>query len=259
MTNLALHSQAMDSPVITRRSLTIAAIVPAHNEGGRIGHVLSVLHEVGDLEEIVVVDDGSSDDTFTEVQHAANHDRRVHCLRLPVNQGKGAALFAGARSVQADLLLLLDADLEGLQSQHVYALIEPIHADRADMTLGLFRGGRFNTDLAHWMAPFLTGQRCLWSKLFFQIPERSSSGYGFETAAGLTAWRNSWRCEHVPLRGVTHPPSEFHRGLWHGLQVRTKMYSEIMFAWYRECDWDYLPLWSRSSVCKLLRQSRRWD
>jgi glycosyltransferase involved in cell wall biosynthesis len=62
----------------------LTALIPAHNERGRIGRVLAVLHAVDELEEIVVVDDGSTDDTQGVVQSAAERDPRLRCLRLPV-------------------------------------------------------------------------------------------------------------------------------------------------------------------------------
>jgi glycosyltransferase involved in cell wall biosynthesis len=201
------------------------------------------LREVDELREVVVVDDGSTDDTYEDILIAAERDSRLRCLRLPVNRGKGAALFAGVRTVQADLLLLLDADLHGLTPEHVHDLIAPVSAGRADMSLGLFRNGRVNTDFSHWATPWLTGQRCLRADLFDSLSEQNASGYGIEMALTLAAARHGWRCKHVALRGVWHPSSEFRRGFLSGVWVRSKMYGEIARTWYRERGWELI--WPR--------------
>ena len=92
---------------------------------------------------------------------AAALDPRIRTVRHPVNRGKGAAMFTGARAAQSDLLLFLDADLVRLAPGHVRALLRPVCRDEADMTLGLFCSWHLNTTLAHWITPWLSGQRCL--------------------------------------------------------------------------------------------------
>ncbi len=184
-------------------SPTIAAIIPAFNEQGRIGQVLAVLREVTEFREILVVDDGSTDGTPAEVEAAAHVDSRIRCLRLPVNRGKGAAMFAGARAADANILAFFDADLIGLKPAHVRALIKPVRAGRQEMTIGVFHRGRLNTDLAHWLTPWLSGQRCLRTELFFRVAEQSAAGYGIETAITLTARRQHWRCQRIRWPGVS--------------------------------------------------------
>ncbi len=72
---------------------SVTAIVPAYNEAGRIGRVLEILRQVDILEEIIVVDDGSTDATPTEVTQSAAADARVRLLRHPSNYGKGEAVI----------------------------------------------------------------------------------------------------------------------------------------------------------------------
>ena len=210
---------------------SIAAIIPVFNEAGRVGRVLSVLRQVTELAEILVVDDGSTDNTAAEVQQAATLDGRMRCLELPGNRGKGGALFAGAHATAADLLLFLDGDLIGLQRHHVPALIGPVASGQADMAVGLFRGGRPDTDFAHRATPWLSGQRCVRRDLFLQVDEEASAGYGVETALTLAARSGKWRLEYVGLQGVSHPPSEMRRGLWRGAGTRSRMYGQILRAW----------------------------
>jgi LmbE family N-acetylglucosaminyl deacetylase/glycosyltransferase involved in cell wall biosynthesis len=209
----------------------IAAILTARNEAGRIGGVLAVLRQVEALDEIIVIDDGSRDQTANEVRQATLLDKRIRLLQHVVNQGKGQAIFTGRHATQAPYLLLLDSDLVDLKPQQVCDLIQPVLDGKADMTVGLFRGGPWSTDLPHIVTPWLTGQRCIKSYLLDEIPLEAARGYGFETALTVAARNLRWRVRRVFLRGVSHPISEVHRGLLRGFMNRMKMYSQIARAW----------------------------
>ena len=95
----------------------ITAIIPAYNEERTLGRVLSVVTQVEQIHQIIVVDDGSTDDTAAVAQTWQAQDNRVILQQMRCNGGKGGAMFAGARMAQNDLLLFLDADLLGLRPQ----------------------------------------------------------------------------------------------------------------------------------------------
>jgi len=209
----------------------VTAIIPAYNESESLGRVLDVLSQVARLDQIIVVDDGSQDDTTGVVRQRAALDPRVHLIQHASNRGKGQAIFTGASAAQTPVLLLLDADLVNLKPQHVVDLIEPVLSGAADMTLGLFRAGRLNTDLAHRLTPWLTGQRCLKADLIPHIVPEAAAGYGFETALTVAARQRRARTRQVFLAGVWHPPAEFHHGLWKGVGRRARMYGQILRAW----------------------------
>jgi hypothetical protein len=129
---------------------------------------------------------------------------------------------------------LLDADLKDLTPDHINALLAPVIDHRADMTLGLFKGGHFSTDLSHRLSPFLTGQRGLRAELLKYISPEAASGYGFEIALTVTARQHNYHTRVVSLKGVWHPSSEFRaeRGFWRGLLWKLHMYGQIIRAWY---------------------------
>jgi glycosyltransferase involved in cell wall biosynthesis len=218
----------------------ITAIVPAYNEARGIGKVLEVLSRVELLGEILVVDDGSIDSTAQEVKAAARCDPRIRLIRHSHNQGKGQAVLTGWRATRAPILLTLDADLNGLQPGQVKDLIRPLLQDQADMTLGLFRQGMRSTDNSHRVTPWLTGQRCFRADLLKYISYSAAAGYGFETALTVAARQQSWRVVKVALVGVSHPPSETHRGFRQGLRTRSRMYAEIIRAWYVSTGWQQM-------------------
>ncbi len=209
----------------------IAAIIPTYNEERNVAGVLQALCSSEILDEIIIVDDGSVDDTLEIVQQYAKTDRRVQVIRHERNKGKGQAILTGWGATSAAYLLLLDADLHELSSSHILALMTPVLEQRADMTLGLFWGGHFITDLSSWGMPFLTGQRGLRAEILSHISQDAAAGYGFEVALTIAANQEGFHKHIVPLKGVWHPPSEFHRGGLNGLIWRFRMYAQIIRGW----------------------------
>lgn len=229
-TNVA--SEAFDSTAAAQGVTGgVAAIVPAYNEAGRVGAVVAVLRQVASLVRIVVVDDGSSDATAAEARAAGAGDPRVVVLQHEANRGKGQSVMTGRATVEAEYVLLLDADLEGLRPDHIERLLAEVIDSRAEMAVGVFRAGRWNTDLAHRVTPWLSGQRCLRTALLDTLPPAALAGYGLETALTVVARQQRWRCVLVVLDGVSHPPSEFHRGMLRGVLIRARMYRQIARAW----------------------------
>jgi len=203
--------------------LHIAAIVPAYNEATRLPGVLAPLVKATELDEIIVVSDGSQDDTYeVAVQHPG-----VQAIRLDKNRGKGGALLAGVQATKADILLFIDADLSGLTAGHVSKLVDPVVRDEADMAVGVFRGGRFLTDLAQIIAPQISGQRCLYRDVFLRASQVAQMRFGIEIGLYRFAVAEGLRIQSVVLTGITHPMKEEKLGVWRGACARAMMYSDI--------------------------------
>lgn len=99
-------------------AVKIGALVPSYNEAKRISRVLRVLLGLKGLDEILVVDDGSTDGTSKLVH---KHFPQVKLVTLSRNQGKAGAVLAGALHTDCDFLLLMDADLQDLVEKEVEA------------------------------------------------------------------------------------------------------------------------------------------
>ena len=137
------------------------AVIPAYNESTRILGVLNILVQAGNVSEIIVVNDASSDDTANVArQFAKTAPKQVRVFDMPANAGKGAAMHRGASETDAEVVLFLDADLVGLSVEMVQNMTAGVIAGEADMTLGVFRGGQFWTTLAQILVPNISGQRC---------------------------------------------------------------------------------------------------
>lgn len=186
------------------RQNPVTVVIPAYNEAIHIGSLIDVLFQVKTLTQIIVVDDGSTDDTPDVVRSLYKRDERIQLVCLSANQGKGGAMLAGAQVSDNDLIVFLDADLIGLHPENVLALIELVSNGTSSMTLGIFTQGRLQTDLTHWLTLFLSGQRCLrWSR-FQSTPDLALYRWGVEAALVLHAWQKQHKSLAVPWRSVTH-------------------------------------------------------
>ncbi len=87
----------------------VSCIIPAYNEEGRVGKVMSEALKVPEIDRIVVVDDGSSDRTWEEI--LSFNDPRIIRIRHRRNRGKTLSVRAAAERCRGRLVLLLDADI----------------------------------------------------------------------------------------------------------------------------------------------------
>ncbi len=98
---------------IPQQRLTVSVIIPCYNEVNTIEDVLERVKEVGVVDEIVIVDDGSTDGTREILQRLeAQADPLVKIIYRERNGGKGAALITGFEHATSEIFLIQDADLE---------------------------------------------------------------------------------------------------------------------------------------------------
>lgn len=116
--------------------MRISVIVPAYNEEKTIASVLeALLREVETVYEIIVVDDGSKDQTATIAEAVSQREPRVKVIRQPANAGKTAALRTGFAASNGEIVLIQDADLE-YDPVDIPVLVEPIQKGQADVAYG---------------------------------------------------------------------------------------------------------------------------
>ncbi|MDO8587698.1 MAG: glycosyltransferase family 2 protein [Armatimonadota bacterium] len=199
------------------------AVVPAYNEEHRVSTVLAAIKQARLVDEIIVVNDGSTDGTC----RVASSDPAVTVLDLAANIGKGGAMCSGAAASDADVLLFLDADLIGLKPEQIDDLVRPVVTGEADMAVGVFRAGRKMTDWAQILVPYISGQRALRREVFVSIPELRKVRSGVEVAITKYFRVTGLEVKHVVLSGVTHSMKEEKIGLVRGFGARLKMYYEI--------------------------------
>ena len=132
-----VNTARYDATPLPEPSPTVSIIVPAKDEARTIANVLDRLADLPFATEVIVVDDGSDDDTAQIVQ--AHGGARL--LRHERNQGKGAAVRTGIAASTGDFLVIQDADLE-YDPSDLPKLLEPLFKGVADVVFGTrLRGG----------------------------------------------------------------------------------------------------------------------
>ncbi|MBE3573950.1 MAG: glycosyltransferase family 2 protein [Firmicutes bacterium] len=217
----------------------IVAVVPAYNEAGRIGDTVAAIREGCFAHRVIVVDDGSGDDT---ARRAA--DAGAEVVRLPRNTGKGGALNAVLMPLAQEqprpaAVVLLDADL-GVSAALAGALVKPVLAGEADLVIGVLPaqgGGGFGLvkRLAAWivrrqggrvLAQPLSGQRAISGRA---LPQLLPLGRGFsmEILMDLDAMQAGLRIKEVPV--------SFYHAItgrdWRGFCHRACQFRDLLWAW----------------------------
>ncbi|GAB4330544.1 MAG: glycosyltransferase family 2 protein [Candidatus Abyssubacteria bacterium] len=117
----------------------LSVLMPAHDEGGgiyeNIGETLKILESGGCDYEIIVIDDGSCDNTFEEAARFAAQNHHVKLLRNRVNLGKGRALREGFGASTGEFVVFIDADLD-LHPSQLQVFFDCMRAEDADVVIG---------------------------------------------------------------------------------------------------------------------------
>jgi glycosyltransferase involved in cell wall biosynthesis len=192
--------------------MTVIALIPAHDEAQRIVATVTATASIAGVDRVLVIDDGSGDDTAARAEAAG-----AEVLRLGRNAGKGAALDAGLALVraEADIVLLLDGDL-GESASEGERLLGPVVRGEADMTVAAFPRptGKAGFGLVKGLARAgirllggrgfeptapLSGQRAL-DRDALEAVTPFAFGYGVEVALTVRALRSGLRVLEVPTQ-----------------------------------------------------------
>ncbi len=186
----------------------ISVVLPAKNEAAALAELLPRLRAVSPQAEIIVVDDGSTDDTAAIC--AAN---QAGVVRQPYSMGNGAAIKRGAREVRGDILVFMDAD-----GQHDPALIARL-VERLDQGYDMVVGARdwsgqagvgrgvANT-LYNWLASRMTGFqvkdltsgfRAVRADKFREFLHLLPNGFSYPTTITMAFFRSAYAVAYEPI------------------------------------------------------------
>ncbi len=137
-----------ETPELKRRCLSV--VMPVYNEAATVHEIIRRVLAQPPVQELIIVDDCSSDNTMEVLRKIAATDERIRLFGHEVNQGKGAALRTGFKEAKADIVIIQDADLEYDPSEYGKVL-KPILSGQADVVYGSrFLGAEMHRVLYYW-------------------------------------------------------------------------------------------------------------
>lgn len=206
-----------------------SCIIPFYNEGYRILQVLAVVTQIKSISQVICIDDGSTDNTADLI---SENWPTVELVRLPVNQGKAAAVRHGVALAKNENILLMDADLQSIDKAEVEKAIQAIAQHKLDMII--LR--RIN---APWFVKFdrgdtlLSGERIIKKKDLETILNQDVQHYQVELAINLYMQKHKRNVRWMPWSATNTYKSE-KIGLVEGYKKEFKMFTDIvMYAGFR--------------------------
>lgn len=204
---------------VNSSDMSVSVIIPAFNESKTVGHVVKTVKKVGYIDETIVVDDGSYDDTAKVAENAG-----ATVIQHVKNRGKGAAIKTGFKNSNGDIVVFLDADIENLTPQQVDSIIQPIITGEADITKTKFKraAGRVTELTAKPLLNFffpelkfaqpLSGQFA--AKRSFLNRIKLEDDYGVDVGIVLDADVMGLRIKEVDIGEIHHMLSSLHELTW---------------------------------------------
>lgn len=205
-------------------SVKLSCIIPAHDEAKSIARVVrAVCASPVPLDEILVVDDHSVDGTGA----IASGFPRVQVITNPQQLGKSGSVARGCERASGDCIILLDADLIGLQGEDVARLLQPILSGKAQVAISM----RGNTPAwMQWIGiDFMSGERVLpRSLLQIHLHEiRLLHGFGLEVFLNRQIIEHELRVAVVKLENVRNDLKWIKHGASAGFRDEIRMWRDI--------------------------------
>jgi dolichyl-phosphate beta-glucosyltransferase len=198
-------------------------IIPAYNEGARLGatldRVLNYVTEQGWDAEVIVVNDGSSDNTVELVRAHANKNPRLRLIENPGNHGKGYSVRNGMLNAEGEIFLFTDADLSAPieQASKLFTAVEsgadvavgsrwlqPDLQTHRQSLLRQFYGRTFNLVLRILLGLKFKDTQCGFKAFRRDVAQRLFSmqtieGWGFDAELLFVADRLGMKVQEVPV------------------------------------------------------------
>ncbi len=208
--------------------MKVSCIIPAYNEAPRIAAVLNVLIDHPLIEEIIVVNDCSTDATQEVVEKIIQKNSTVTLINHSQNRGKTSAILEGVIHAKCDMLLFIDADLIGLTKQAVTNLVTPVLEGKSQISISL----RTNALLIYKLLglDFVSGERVLPKRLILenQAKLQTLPGFGLEVFMNELIIAEKLKLSIVYWSTVISPRKSVKIGFYRGSIGDMKMVAQIV-------------------------------
>lgn len=155
-------------------SLSVSALVPAYNEEKNIGQIISILKKSHLIDEIVCINDGSTDKSLQIIQSIPNP--KIQVINLKKNAGKANAIVKGLKKAKGEIVVFIDADVIGFKNDSIKKLITPLKKGCADAVIGY----PVHNKMDKFFKP-LAGERAYFRKdLLPYLPTLKNKRWGLE-------------------------------------------------------------------------------
>lgn len=185
----------------------ISVVIPAYNEEMALAALLDELNIFDEVSEIIVVDDGSTDNTAQVAE-----SKGVNVIKHPYNKGNGAAVKTGIRNAQGDIIVLMDADLQHnpRQIQELLAYIPEydmvvgarvnnpqgsLHRNLANKFYNKFASYLTRFNILDLTSGFRAVRRDVLMKFLYLLP----NGFSYPTTLTLSFLRSGYSVKYVPV------------------------------------------------------------
>lgn len=206
----------------------VSAVIPVLNEENTIKNVVEALKKSHFVDEIIVVDDGSTDRT---AEVAKETSARV--ISLSENRGKAGAMEVGVSEAAHDIILFIDGDIQNLTSEHIKKMVLPVESGAYAMFVGVTdRKQLWLTKIVRFL-PLISGNRALLKKAWYAVPEKYREGFQIEVALNYFCRRKVGRLGFDLLPGARNTIKEKKYGLWTGLIRRWGMMWDVASIFLR--------------------------
>ncbi len=204
---------------------TVTAIVPTYNEAERISRVLDVLTTYPNFKEIIVVDDGSTDETSAIVARYA-----VRYVKNEINQGKGYSMDRGVELTESDVIFFCDADISGLMHHVIDEIVEPVVSGRVDMFIGMRNRKMYYVHSIISLVPLFGGERALTRSLWQKLPNYYKHYFRVETGLNFYAKYYGNGFSYTIFSGLSQVIKEKKYGMWKGTLERLRLILNVISA-----------------------------